>query len=609
MTGGLKKTVVKSACTEKQHVDYISSCFKNRKLPLPGELTDSKFTPSLCNTASAIDESTPTFDEISRTMNKQFKLGKAAGADKVFNELLRYSTSCGFFMKQLVKLIQEVWNEEKIPDSLKKSVMILIYKKGKNNEPKNFRPVALIHCVSKIITKIVRERANSRYHEVVSDYQFGFKSGVGTIDAIYCFRQIIQHKKGPLHCLFLDLRGAFDRLPRAHLIEILRIMLGSTKIANLLAEIHTNTKAMIRDGSIEIDIDSGVRQGSDEGPVCFNIFFEYVLMVVDEKIEEYKNSLPPNEKKKFDAGAKFQYNILSESDTNTRQKFTGKKYNLAEILRKILYADDLVLFESCPERLQKIIDILKPVFDRFGLIVAEDKTESMSFKMPDSTPAPTFHLKTVDKNNKDTTVSLKSVEKFKYLGFNLSPENKTLFLTAAIQAAHSAFNRNKHALMNKKIYLKNRVALLETLVKPVLLYAAQAWDLTEAQKSKIDAAYNGFLRKLIKRGRTWRVEGEDFVPTISNINLYQKTNTKKVSIFIERQFLKFQAHVSRMPNSKIQKKLQFITPEVKIAENLWSKCGKYLGSRLAPIEGSQVRKLMQNRNEFNRVLDSRYGNR
>ena len=159
------------------------------------------------------------------------------------------------------------------------------------------------------------------------------------------------------------------------------------------------------------------------------------------------------------------------------------------------------------------------------------------------------------------------------------------------------------------IYLKNRVALLETLVKPVLLYAAQAWDLTEAQKSKIDAAYNGFLRKLIKRGRTWRVEGEDFVPTISNINLYQKTNTKKVSIFIERQFLKFQAHVSRMPNSKIQKKLQFITPEVKIAENLWSKCGKYLGSRLAPIEGSQVRKLMQNRNEFNRVLDSRYGNR
>ena len=184
-----------------------------------------------------------------------------------------------------------------------------------------------------------------------------------------------------------------------------------------------------------------------------------------------------------------------------------------------------------------------------------------------------------------------------------------MFLTAAIQSAHTAFNRNKHALMNKKIYLKNRVALLETLVRPVLLYAAQAWDLTEAQKGKIDAAYNGFLRKLVKRGRTWRVEGEDFVPTISNDSLYSQTKTKKVTLYIEKQFLKFQAHVSRMPNSKIQKKLQFIRPEVKISENLWSKCGKYLGSRQAPMDGSQVRRLMQNRPEFNRVIDSRYGNR
>ena len=78
-----------------------------------------------------------------------------------------------------------------------------------------------------------------------------------------------------------------------------------------------------------------------------------------------------------------------------------------------------------------------------------------------------------------------------------------------------------------------------------------------------------------------------------------------------RPFLKFQAHVSRIPNSKIQKKLQNMEPDkgVKISENLWSKCGKSLGSRQAPMDGSQVRKLMQDRNEFNRVIVSRYGNR
>ena len=623
LTGALKKTVVRSACTEKQHVDYITSCFKDRKLPLPDELkAGSKFFPGVCAVAPAINECIPTASEITETMKTKFKLGKAPGSDKVFNELLRYATTCKFFMEQIIELVQQVWREDKIPDSWRKSIITLIYKKGKNNEPKNFRPVALIHCVSKIITKIIRVRASSRYHAVVSDYQFGFKSGVGTIDAIYCFRQLIQHKKGPIHCLFLDLRGAFDRLPREHLIEILRIMLGSEKIANLLADIHFETKAIIKDGSIEINIDSGVRQGSDEGPVCFNIFFEYVLLVVDNEIDKYIKTLPKNDQKKFDAGAQFKYNIFSESDTNTRsypRVSTGKKFNLREIIRKILYADDLVLFESCAERLQIIIDILQPVFDRFGLIVAEDKTVSMSFKLPEKInpitsklekiPAPSFYFKTTDSDNKVQKIQLQTVDKFKYLGFNLSPENKLLFLTAAIQAAHTAFNRNKHALMNKKIYLKNRVALLETLVRPVLLYAAQAWDLTEAQKGKIDAAYNGFLRKLVKKGRTWRVEGEEFVPLISNVNLYKQTKTRKVTIFIEKQFLKFQAHVSRMPNSKIQKKLQFIEPEVKISENLWSKCGKYLGGRQTPMDGSQVRRLMQDRNKFNRVIDSRYGNR
>ena len=216
---------------------------------MPTELLpESQFNPGVCAVAPEVDESIPSHEEISETMAKKFKLGKAAGSDGVFNELIRYATDCPYFMEQVVSLVQQVWIEEKMPETWRKSVITLIYKKGKNNEPKNFRPVTLIHCVSKIITKIIRTRADERYHAVVSDCQFGFKNGVGTIDAIYCFRQVIVHKKGPVHCLFLDLRGAFDRLPRNHMIRILRIMLGSEKIANLLADIHKNTKAVLKDG-------------------------------------------------------------------------------------------------------------------------------------------------------------------------------------------------------------------------------------------------------------------------------------------------------------------------------------------------------------------------
>ena len=48
---------------------------------------------------------------------------------------------------------------------------------------------------------------------------------------------------------------------------------------------------------------------------------------------------------------------------------------------------------------------------------------------------------------------------------------------------------------------------------------------------------------------------------------------------------------------------------VKIAEGLWSKCGKYLGCTETPIDGSQVRGIMLDRKQFNRDLDSRFGNR
>ena len=68
-------------------------------------------------------------------MSKKFKLQKAAGSDGVFNELLKYATECPFFMEQIVSLGQQVWSADTIPDAWRKSVITLIYKKGKNNEP------------------------------------------------------------------------------------------------------------------------------------------------------------------------------------------------------------------------------------------------------------------------------------------------------------------------------------------------------------------------------------------------------------------------------------------------------------------------------------------
>ena len=229
----------------------------------------------------------------------------------------------------------------------------------------------------------------------------------------------------------------------------------------------------------------------------------------------------------------------------------------------------------------------------------------MSFKTPENPPQ--FKLN-------QTNTLLKVVTDFRYLGHNCSSKDKSYFLDAQVQAAHTAFNRHKITLTNKHTSIKNRITLYESLVRSVMLYSVQAWDLTKAQKYRLEVTDKSFLRKIIGKG--WKdrqifskdENGEtkiEFEPLISDKRLYEITHTVPIQDFITKQFLKFTAHVSRMPNSNVQKRLQFIVAKNQGQENIWSRCGKYLGG----IDEIQVRKLMQDRGKFRREIEARFGTR
>lgn len=136
-----------------------------------------------------------------------------------------------------------------------------------------------------------------------------------------------------------------------------------------------------------------------------------------------------------------------------------------------------------------------------------------------------------------------------------------------------------------------------------MLYSVQAWNLTKTQKQKCDSIYRGFLRKMLRNGYKHTVEVDGQIKCfISNEQLYIKTKTRPLEEFIDKQFLKFQAHISRMPNSSLPKQLQS-RKSSDHSRNLWKKCGELLGGY--PEE--QTRRLMQNRKEFNSALVSRFG--
>ena len=140
-----------------------------------------------------------------------------------------------------------------------------------------------------------------------------------------------------------------------------------------------------------------------------------------------------------------------------------------------------------------------------------------------------------------------------------------------------------------------------------MLYSCQAVDLTQRQKAELDALYRSFLKKMICG--TWRKSNVDddgvHTPIITNERLNQLTKIISIENFVEKQFLKFQAHVSRLPNHKIQKKLQFVNFESKISENVWSRCKKLMGG----MPEEQIRRNMQNKTKFLSDIDLRFGTR
>ena len=410
--------------------------------------------------------------------------------------------------------------------------------------------------------------------------------------------------------IFLDLRGAFDRIPRNLLIAVLRIMFGSEKIANILESIHTDTTANIKNGSETIKIDAGVRQGSDEGPNCFNAFFEYVLLVCEReiasrfaerrKIEVEKNGEKSEKFKK--AGVKFDFNIKSESDNNSRRGgiFTGSASGIEHLL-KLLYCDDLCLFSESIEELQLILDVMVLIFDKFGLIIAEDKTKSMVLNVEKFDKTPLFNINSTNSIGEPININLEHVEAFTYLGIRASATDKNLFLNNQLQAGWAAFNKHKNSICNRRIHLHTRINLLNSLVRSVFLYSCQATKHTKAQEKKLDALYNTFLRKMVNKGWKSSVVDDDgnYSPTITNIKLHEITKTEPVKEFVQKQFLRYQGHITRLPNSKLQKQLQFTGN----SDVFWNYCGSLLGG----MSSEQARRTLHEKTVLENAIRLQFG--
>lgn len=140
---------------------------------------------------------------------------KAVGEDTISHKVLKAVKSA--IAKPLCLLINKSLDECKFPDMWKSSIVMPLFKKGELNLPSNYRPIALLSNIGKIMERVVYKHIYNHLHEndLVYCKQSGFLSGHSTVyQLIDMYHQICQSidSKQYTCMVFCDVSKAFDRV-------------------------------------------------------------------------------------------------------------------------------------------------------------------------------------------------------------------------------------------------------------------------------------------------------------------------------------------------------------------------------------------------------------
>ena len=142
----------------------------------------------------------------------------------------------------------------------------------------NYRGIKLM-CHSMKLYERVQE---NRLRNIVSitDEQFGFVQAKSTTDAIFALIQLQErYREGQqdLHCVFIDLEKAYDRIPREELYWCMRDKGVPEKYIRLVKDMYHQRETVVRcaAGTGEpFAVEVGLHKGSAFSPFLFAIMMD-----------------------------------------------------------------------------------------------------------------------------------------------------------------------------------------------------------------------------------------------------------------------------------------------------------------------------------------------
>jgi len=434
-----------------------------------------------------------TRDEVTMAA-KRLRNHRALGPDDVAGELIKYGGE--EMHEELAKTYNDIFHRHEAIEELTAGYLFALNKPGKTRTAENTRPLAFLSITRKALSNIVLRRISDKANQLLSLSQHAYRASRSTTEVAMTAQWLSATSEKyaeTIHIMGIDLSKAFDCIDRATLMRTLeRRRIATEDELRLIQYLISETTMQVKIGKEygeKFKTIIGTPQGDALSPLLFLIYLEEIIRTagLEEKLQ--------------------QRDLI---------------YAYADDVNFAMFEDDGGENARCEDaerctcakcRARRLERYLPQHFAKRHMQMNAGKTTHVEFVAGSSTE---IQLSTV--------------------GSRVSGKHEC---SARIQSANAAFNSMQRIWLRKAtISNETKTRLYNCCAQSRLLYNAGASAYRKTELDKLDAAHRRHLRRIL---------GVFYPEHISNVEVYERTKARPISIDVIERRWTLLGHTLRLP--------------------------------------------------------------